>query len=568
VTLLFFCISYRSTLSLALLVRIWLAFLNMQHVWCKRGLAGAIIGQLTLHDAMQVVMSCRQSAGVALPFKAAIAFGVSRQCVCSGLSLSLRKWKSLWEACAQSVALYGMDPSLWAYAEHISVIIRDSSDEDRRLRRLPEKPRFLKSLLVSARDGDQGVELRALPCDSPSYDIMVILMIYASFNGYGPKNIESMLSSGHALAVLSDDRFALAIWDWCQMDNPICAGGAVVYIAETLPALLDLVSSATNEVCCWETGDHGFLKLRVPCTQYLRQGGMYLDPCLLALGNCWGSDSFDRVEKLSDIMKACWKGTVPDSSGDMQQANRFPEPTMAPVIQSCSHDEPPAARDAQLLQEQEDSEWAAYIENRIHSPVANFSKLPGSVRDDDSAAHESSELAQPSDKVHLVSFRSGQGEQFREMLLQGKEFRQLRNALEEEGCPYELQSSGTLVLVRPDQYMQTLRALKPLSLKRYQVVIAESEEYLMEEVLQHFASRQRPRENKAVRLELDLQTFDANFIVERTFLCTAPSLLFADTVTQSTTEAVQANSGAISSDGYFDHFRGQNPRRHVLDSMW
>lgn len=227
---------------------------------------------------------------------------------------------------------------------------------------------------------------------------------------------------------------------------------------------------------------------------------------------------------------------------------------MEPVIQSCSHDEPPASRDTQLLQEQADLEWAANIENRIC---------------DGSATQESSEMAQPSDKVHLISFRSGQGEQFRDMLLQGNEFRQLRNALKEDGYPYELQRSGTLVLVRPDRYMQTVSALKPHSLKRYNVVIAESEEYLMEEVLQRFASRQRPRENKAERSELDLHGFDANFHVERTFLCKAPSLLFADSVTQSTTEAVKENSGSASRDDYFDHFRGQNPRRRVLDcSTW
>merc|ERR1712151_893946 len=98
------------------------------------------------------------------------------------------------------------------------------------------------------------------------------------------------------------------------------------------------------------------------------------------------------------------KGTVPDSSSDAQRAQSVVEPTMEPVIQSCSHDEPPASRDTQLLQELADLDWAENIENRIR---------------DASATHERSELAQPSDKVHLISFRSGQGEQFRDMLLQG-----------------------------------------------------------------------------------------------------------------------------------------------------
>jgi len=99
------------------------------------------------------------------------------------------------------------------------------------------------------------------------------------------------------------------------------------------------------------------------------------------------------------------------------------------------------------------------------------------------------------------------------------------------------------------------------------VAIAESEEYLLNDVLLRMASKQRPCENKGDRVELDLYNFVVNFELKRTFICKAPLLLVADTVTQSTSEAVRSNANASSSSGYFVHVRGRNPRRRVL-STW
>ena len=57
---------------------------------------------------------------------------------------------------------------------------------------------------------------------------------------------------------------------------------------------------------------------------------------------------------------------------------------------------------------------------------------------------------QANNTVNLVSFRSGKGELFRKMLLQDKEFKPLRQSLEDSGYPLMLSPSQTIVLVRPD----------------------------------------------------------------------------------------------------------------------
>mmetsp|Transcript_36990 Transcript_36990/g.80771 ORF Transcript_36990/g.80771 Transcript_36990/m.80771 type:complete len:150 (-) Transcript_36990:280-729(-) len=145
------------------------------------------------------------------------------------------------------------------------------------------------------------------------------------------------------------------------------------------------------------------------------------------------------------------------------------------------------------------------------------------------------------------------------MLLQDAEFEPLRRSLKAHNCPSVLQPSKAIVLVRPEQYFDTIASLGCRHLKRYNVVIAESEEYLMDQVLVRMASKKRPRENRQEREELDL---DVRFVELRTFICEAPKFLMAGTVAQSTTEAVRSTSGASSS--YLAHARGGNPRRRAL----
>merc|ERR1711904_288510 len=91
--------------------------------------------------------------------------------------------------------------------------------------------------------------------------------------------------------------------------------------------------------------------------------------------------------------------------------------------------------------------------------------------------------------------------------------------------------STAIVLVRPDQYLYTFACLHSCELKRYNVVIAESEEYLLDNVLARMVYKQRSRENRGERKELDLGN---GFVEKRTFLCEVPMMLSSSAVVQST----------------------------------
>jgi len=214
------------------------------------------------------------------------------------------------------------------------------------------------------------------------------------------------------------------------------------------------------------------------------------------------------------------------------------------VIQEIMHNEPAAVRDEEVaalaVHAQVDEDFATVVKRRLRNQLT--------------------QAAPPSSTVWLISFRSGKGELFRKMLLHDKEFKSLRDGLREAHYPLELPPSGTIVLVRPDQYLDTICARSSRTTKRYNVVISGSEEYLMNEVLSCMKSKHRPPENGSEREELDL---DVKFVSRWTFLCESPKLLMASPVVQSTTEAVNSNSA--SSSHYLAHVRGGNPRRHIFD---
>ena len=82
--------------------------------------------------------------------------------------------------------------------------------------------------------------------------------------------------------------------------------------------------------------------------------------------------------------------------------------------------------------------------------------------------------------------------------------------------------------MRPEQYIDTVNSFLQLDiLKRHHVVIAEAEEYLMDEVLSRMASKSHPRENRQERKELDLSI---TFVSNRTFVFEAPKLLIGSVV--------------------------------------
>merc|ERR1712216_221928 len=107
----------------------------------------------------------------------------------------------------------------------------------------------------------------------------------------------------------------------------------------------------------------------------------------------------------------------------------------------------------------------------------------------------------------------------------------------------------------PEQYLATVNSptLRGRALKRYQVIITESAEHLIDKVLTRMAARQRPYENTGVRIELDLNT---HFVIKRTFIQPAQHLLLSG-ITESTTEAVRTGSSMSSS--YFSPSEGSTP---------
>lgn len=550
---------------------------------CSRSrLFAEVIGQLTLRDAVQVVMSCRRVAEAvrAGNFEAAIAFAASRPGARSPEdlrsegcpALSLWKWRSLWESCAHSVAACGLDPSLLACSERIFAKRSDDycSVEEEGWYKHRDHNGFFPELFKCAQDGTDAVKLVSPRSSLANVDIVAILMIDACLVYDRGEGGECGTLSGLALLLLSDYRFSLVLWDALEQghtDNTT-TGGAVVYVEETLPALFDLVSSKSDENCSWKLDDDGFLTLAdwiagINFQDKVRMAGackfgeaswhrfntwLPVNETQEFHGNAWTRDDADRAEQLEKILNACWTGIVPAGLADAQRLGQLSEVTEEPVIQVCTHEEPPASRDVELLQEQEDQEWAQNVEGHIRG---------GAV------ASVSVQLAQPSGKVCLLSFRSGKGELFRKMLLQDKEFRHVREALKDAGYSCVFGPSETIVLVRPEQYLQTIAALPPKAVKRYNIVIAESEEYLINEVLLRLCSKQRPREHRAERVELDLLGFITKFKVKRTFLCEVRFLSSARSVAQSTTEAVEADVGPISAGGYFARFRGRNPRRQA-----
>jgi len=117
--------------------------------------------------------------------------------------------------------------------------------------------------------------------------------------------------------------------------------------------------------------------------------------------------------------------------------------------------------------------------------------------------------ASPGERVFILQFGSspkgGRGPQeFREALLHGKQLERFREDLSEAGHPCEL-PSGALVFVPPEIYVETSHALNGVELRPYNVVIAESLEYIVEEVLIKMPYRKRPKV-KSPRQVLDLQS--------------------------------------------------------------
>lgn len=244
-----------------------------------------------------------------------------------------------------------------------------------------------------------------------------------------------------------------------------------------------------------------------------------------------------------------------------------------PIDESIEHAEEPAFRDEQLLSLQSDHDFADLVEMQIHAP----SRCSSFHSCDDGLALENSSFV--AEKVHLLRFGGGDGNLFRQALLDGPWFRRCREEMERQNCSCELPSQA-FVFVKAEQCAEVMGAIDGYELHPFHVIITESLEYLLEEVLQSIPSRRRPREKRSSRSTIEVtqrvmeeskdeadevpqQVIEdsedevAIVLTSRTFICVAPQRKSSDTVVQSTTEAINPTSDA----SYFGHFRGYNPRR-------
>lgn len=223
-----------------------------------------------------------------------------------------------------------------------------------------------------------------------------------------------------------------------------------------------------------------------------------------------------------------------------------------------------------------------------------------------------------SEKVFLLRYGGGGGrgacEDLRDALLAGPHFRPCRDALKLAGHTY-VHPSGAIVLVKPEQFQDIQDDLECYELHPFHVVITESFECLLEELLGEIPCRRRPREKIKCRQEVGNQesrhaaakahreekpeesvekgfeelfeerfeernrptffteSLEERFEVKRTFISLAPKTREACTVVQSTTEAINScsasSTNAFNGQGatstHYAYRRGRNPRRFLIE---
>jgi len=222
---------------------------------------------------------------------------------------------------------------------------------------------------------------------------------------------------------------------------------------------------------------------------------------------------------------------------------------------------------------QSNSLWAEHVQQRIqeqhdiggHEGVCDLA--PNSP-----SRHDSSCLQSDVSLLRIGSPPDGSYglHRFRELLSSGPTMRRIREDLSNAGYTCEL-PGGAIMLVEPEQVPGVQRALVGKTLHRFHIVIKESFEYLIDEILADFTFQERPKLKTGVngrdRLQLleekeETSAIDERscvpcvMVYERTFLSWKPCLTDARTACQSTTEIF-----APQSTYHFAYPRGINVRR-------
>lgn len=227
--------------------------------------------------------------------------------------------------------------------------------------------------------------------------------------------------------------------------------------------------------------------------------------------------------------------------------------------------------DADAAQVLGDALWADYVEASLHrepthvDEVSSEGELFHSCHDAD--GFEETESVHK-DGIFLLRFGSApsggnSADLFRKQLVEGPQLKPYMEGLEAAGYQWQT-AEGALICVTPAQYQDVLQSLKMHELHPFHIVISESLEYLLDEVLSSIAFKKRPLVKDGIkgRFQLDMRatqgtdhtsdvlgTNNANhslafqeealaeIIVERTFLSIKPVVRDAQSVTQSSAAA-------------------------------
>jgi len=245
------------------------------------------------------------------------------------------------------------------------------------------------------------------------------------------------------------------------------------------------------------------------------------------------------------------------------------------VEQFVVHYEPAAERDAYTVRLQTEEDWASAVEMRLHAPqqsvLVGLGSATGSATSQDAIAMEEPECGTTGEsfavpQVLLLRFGSAphgkdSWERFIERIMRSPQFKPCLEHLESAGLAAQT-PNGVLMLVEPDQYRDTCRALVGKDLNpKFNLIIAQDLEYLLHELLQNTSFQLRPKIKQRDNDQQSLVDTVWTVEVERTFLCYAPLPKDAATVVQSTTEVV------TQSEAHYGYPRGSNPRcsqRHNL----
>jgi len=372
------------------------------------------------------------------------------------LHVDVDSWSAILESCVHSVGSCGLNPSLLAHSEHIVYHVmatRDvdyysghygsDSEEDFYLSGFKDFG-FLSFVWKEIQHGQQ--DLIRQSSDASNGDILAILVV-AAHAEYGARSqtIYADCPDNHdgvALVLLSDGKFALIVWMAEAVNFHYIDVHAAVYIKKSIPDLLGLVRSSSGEDCHCIEDENG--KLTLSCSPKLGccanlQPGHKLFEC-----SKFEDEDDIRFQQLEKVLERCCSQSAQVISASAQSQTPLEQHPMLPVIQPVVHDELPAFRDADLLPLHAQFQWAEDVQTQI--------KIQGR------AAKNEVEEREASNKVYFVSFRSGKGELFRKMLLHYKEFKHLRESLLDAGYPILLQPSKTIVLVRPDQYLEVVNS--------------------------------------------------------------------------------------------------------------